>query len=251
MGNSCGCDINEKNNEFLSFELSNKPVEKTIIGSAIYEESFIVSNINLHISNFSRIIFNQKGNERSNSIKSNLKSRKRNGSNQISLFRSVQEYSKVEDNEGSIIYEGELLKYRPGISKDYTPRWCRLTLEGFAYYKTQWAATCSNKIPLAFIPLMQIKEVNIINRTGKRDQSLYEFEINLYEEDDLTKLSKTTNGFTVRVNLDCKEIVPSTWWSVRQAEWYSAERRLLFASTTDIIHKWVQILRKTYQCVNV
>ena len=56
---------------------------------------------------------------------------------------------------------------------------------------------------------MQIKEINTINRSGKIDAKLKEFEIYLYEEDELTKLSRSTNGFTLRPNLNLQEKVPN------------------------------------------
>lgn len=251
MGNFCSCESNDKINEFLSLEFLNHPSDKTIVGTAIFEEAFIESNMDLHNFDFAKSFSKAKRKERSKSIKSYSKQNKRNDSYQISLFRSVQEYSKEEDDISQIIFEGELLKYRPGISTEYTPRWCRLTYEGFAYYKNQWTATCSNKTPLVFIPIIQIKEITLINRPGKRELVLFEFEIYLSEEEELTKLSRSTNGFTIRPNITVNEKVPANWWSVRQIEWYSAERRLLFASKSlSIVQNWVEALTKLSESIN-
>ena len=138
MGNSCSCESNEKISEIVAIEFSNKPIQKTLIGSSANDENFISLNEILHNNSFTQNFFNQKSNDRSKSITTfSKKSKKTSESFQISLFRSVQEYSKGEDDSNSIILEGELLKYRPGINREYTSRWCRLTYDGFAYYKNQ------------------------------------------------------------------------------------------------------------------
>jgi PH domain len=291
MGNSCNCQTNDKINEFLSYEFSDKPVQNTLIGWSQKEETFVTLNLKLHNYNFSKESPRQETyqsdytkkyprvnlydndtnkpfsklhsqdkdfstqlskilpHDRSKSIISDSKKSKTQDSLQISLFRSVQDYSKEEDDLESIIFEGEILKYRPGISQEYTPRWCRLTYQGFAYYKNQWSATCSNKNPLVFIPTIQIKQVNSFDRPGKKQEKLFEFEIYLYDEDELTKMSRNTNGFTLKHTLD--DQVPSSWWSVRQIEWYSAERRLLFAhKSSKVIQQWIEKINKAIETFN-
>lgn len=235
MGNVCGCEFSEISNDILHFEFEKAPKESTLTGMALNEESWVRSNESFHSFQLHHKSITHKS---TNSYRSrNLESF------HISLNRSFQSYSKTEDDPNSIIFEGELLKYRPGMSSEYIPRWCRLTYEGFAYYKNQWAATCSNKTPLAFVPLLQIREVSAVNRPGKKMQNLAEFEIYLMQEEELLKLSRNTEGFTVRRN-DSHEKVSGNWWSVRQVEWYSAEKRLLFAtSNRKLLKKWIEVLQ--------
>lgn len=234
MGSYCGCEFSEINNEILHFEFEKAPKEATLFGMALNEEPWVRSNLNLHSFQLppKRIIHKSTNSSRSRNLESF----------HISINRSVQSYSKLEDDPNSILFEGELLKYRPGMSSEYIPRWCRLTYDGFAYYKNQWSATCSNKTPLAYIPLLQIREVSTVNRPGKKLQNLAEFEIFLMQEEELLKLSRNTEGFTIRRN-DSHERVPGNWWSVRQVEWYTAEKRLLFATANrKNAKKWVTVL---------
>ena len=133
MGISCSCNTNDKMSEFS--ELNYKTQECTLIGQSATEEGFIVSNTKLH--NICQIFANKKRHDRSKSAVSYKKNGKMSESFHISLCRSVHDNSKGEDDLKSIIFEGELLKFRPGLSQDFTPRWCRLTTEGFAYYKNQ------------------------------------------------------------------------------------------------------------------
>ena len=241
MGSTCGCEISEVSNEFFNLEFE-KTKEKTLYGTAKNEEHWVSENINLHEFQFKAKP--KRGKSASSHRSRNLESF------HISLNRSIQSYAKTEDDAENIIFEGELLKYRPGMSAEYIPRWCRLTNEGFAYYKSRWAATCSNKTPLGFIPLMQIKEVSQVTRPGKKNQKLIEFEIFLMQEEELVKLSRSTEGFTIRRN-DSHEKVPGSWWSVRQVEWYTAERRLLFASLKkDDVKMWVEKLKFSYSLID-
>ena len=70
------------------------------------------------------------------------------------------------------------------------------------------------------------------------------------QEEELVKLSRSTEGFTIRRN-DSHEKVPGSWWSVRQVEWYTAERRLLFASLKkDDVKMWVEKLKFSYSLID-
>ncbi|OMJ81903.1 hypothetical protein SteCoe_17544 [Stentor coeruleus] len=248
MGNSCSCDIDDYKKEQLVTEFHEEPIQSTLVGYSSVEELFISSNINLHNKDFTFSLLKIKPGTRSKSSTCLSRKSKNQSSHQFPLFKSIQDNSKAEDDDDGIILEGELLKYRPGISQNHTPRWCRLTGEGFAYYKTQWTATCNNKSPLAFIPLIQIKEVNEINRPETGKGKIFEFEIFLYQEDELTKMSRSTNGFTLKKNTQAHNGVPASWWSVRQIEWYSAERRLLFGHRDcKTIQQWVDAIQSTVE----
>lgn len=55
------------------------------------------------------------------------------------------------------IQEGELLKYRPGFTKQCISRWVVLTTENFMYFKNRSSAQIWGQSPLFTVPLSQIR----------------------------------------------------------------------------------------------
>jgi len=55
-----------------------------------------------------------------------------------------------------IIYEGYLLKYKPGTNFNWVERWCVLTRREFRYYKDQWAAKAWDSRPLLTVAMSDI-----------------------------------------------------------------------------------------------
>ena len=243
MGNFCKCNLDLRMNDIFESEFKAVPTNTSIMGLSIFEENFVIKNLEFHTTDFSSLIFQKNQRTTNNSSHAN---RKRESSNYspLSFYRSIQERIKEEDEDENILKEGQLLKYRPGVSQEYTPRWCRLTVDGFAYYKTQWAATCSNTVPLAFVPIIQIKQARILKEPKpkkKTNKSLSKFEIFILGEDEIIEISRNTKGFTLKPN--SSEPLPSSWWSIRQIEWFTAERRLLFAhEDLDTIKQWVDLI---------
>ncbi|CDW83195.1 UNKNOWN [Stylonychia lemnae] len=66
-------------------------------------------------------------------------------------------YNQINDNE--IIYESELMKYKPGIKHQYMSRWCQLTKSHFIYYAEGVPYASFLARPLAVIPMDAIESV--------------------------------------------------------------------------------------------
>lgn len=59
----------------------------------------------------------------------------------------------------TIIIEGELLKYKPGLHYNYSKRWVQATLNELRYYKTRWAANCWEAKPIYSVSFEEIKGI--------------------------------------------------------------------------------------------
>lgn len=112
--------------------------------------------------------------------------------------------SKVQD---LVLFEGEINKYKPGISIQYISRWGQVTKNEFMYFKNQWAATCWLRKPIVVVPLIYIQsvqKVQVITESSKKYQSKYDkstkkyldkyqFELFLKSNVNLEMLSKKTD----------------------------------------------------------
>jgi PH domain len=58
-----------------------------------------------------------------------------------------------------VVYEGALLKYKPGSNFCWIERWCVLTKHHFLYYKNQWSAYCWDMKPLLILSIKDIHDV--------------------------------------------------------------------------------------------
>jgi hypothetical protein len=58
-----------------------------------------------------------------------------------------------------IIFEGKLLKYKPGTSFNWIERFVRVTRTELKYYKNRYTASCKDLKPLLVIPLRQLVAV--------------------------------------------------------------------------------------------
>lgn len=56
-----------------------------------------------------------------------------------------------------VLFEGELFKYKPGMSISYISRWCQVTRGQFMYFSNHWGANCWLRKPIMMIPLRCIK----------------------------------------------------------------------------------------------
>lgn len=63
----------------------------------------------------------------------------------------------MDDNE--IIFEGELMKYKPGMNHMYMSRWCQVTKSHFLYFAEGVPYASYLGRPLAVVPLSQIDSV--------------------------------------------------------------------------------------------
>lgn len=240
MGNACACDLAFRTRDLFQSELKLKPLKTTLKGASKNEEVFIQYNTQLHNTNFSSLILTSKSHSRPHSAFATLRKSINSDSDRISVYKSLQGNAKSIQEE--IIYEGELEKYKPGISQKYTTRWCKLTNEGFGYFKNQWASACYSD-PLNFIPTDQIKKIKVVkNRIQKVNPDLFEFEICVYNEDELLKISRKTKGFS---KMGSGKDLSASSWTVRQAEWFIGEKRFLFgAKDFDTFNMWIKKFEK-------
>jgi hypothetical protein len=63
----------------------------------------------------------------------------------------------MDDNE--IIFEGELMKYKPGLNHMYMSRWCQVTKTHFLYYAEGVPYAAYLGRPLAAIPIAELASV--------------------------------------------------------------------------------------------
>ena len=89
------------------------------------------------------------------------------------------------DPDEEILMEGDMLKFKPGIEKNFISRWIQLSTKSFRYYKNHYHSICYLTRPISAIPLYAIEEVNnytIDNSEYKRKEKhlySYLFEIRL------------------------------------------------------------------------
>ena len=93
-------------------------------------------------------------------------------------------------NVEHIIHENEILRFSPGIQKDFVSRWVQLTSQSFRYFENQYKAqNCQINIhgPLISVPIESIKQAVKINpktfelqqnRSRDRQEHLYQ---NMFE----------------------------------------------------------------------
>ena len=118
---------------------------------------------------------------------------------------------QLRSQDGEFVYfDGELEKYKPGLSTHYITRWCQVTRSRFSYYKSHWGANCwlskaLLSIPLGWIQSARRVEVIIpekarnqdfrvsgktLQHTARRD---YQFEIYLKKEVNISALAKSVD----------------------------------------------------------
>ena len=100
-------------------------------------------------------------------------------------------------NDGYLILEGTLLKYKPGVTEHYLERWCRLTKNAFAYYAVRPKQGRKNiqtkpiiNVSLNYVESVRRVEANI--QHGGNKPGLYQFEIFLKPAADLSQIFKSS-----------------------------------------------------------
>lgn len=184
MGNSCSFCLTCRKIDLFKQELKRKPVNATLRGKMTIEEPFIEFNSSFHNTDFSSQLEKNKPQSAFAFLKVPC-----TDSDRIRVYQNVRSPSKCLNEE--IILESELEKYKPNHSSLYTPRWCRITVQSFSYYKNKWSTLHS---PLYYIPLSLILSVKVVkNRIQKNNPELFEFELILSSEDESSgKKSKNT-----------------------------------------------------------
>lgn len=110
-------------------------------------------------------------------------------------------YDHLDDDE--IIFEGELMKYKPGMKHQYMSRWCQVTKTHFLYFAEGVPYASFLGRPLAVIPLHEIASVKrVCVEVPERNEKYsalknFQFEIFLHrhshldmEDDENNRLSK-------------------------------------------------------------
>ena len=71
-----------------------------------------------------------------------------------------------------VVFEGEVLKYKPGLEKMYISRWCQMTKSSFRVYKNQMVAKGFATKPIIALPLAVfqkvIKSKFLVSEKGKK-----------------------------------------------------------------------------------
>jgi len=82
----------------------------------------------------------------------------------------ARQYETLEESNGylimladEVIFESELMKYKPGIRHQYMSRWCQVTKSHFLYFAEGVPYASYLSRPLAVIPLDQIDSVRRYN----------------------------------------------------------------------------------------
>ncbi len=106
----------------------------------------------------------------------------------------------IASDEDFVHFEGEMHKYKPGMSAQYILRWCQATPSHFNYYKSHWSANCWLSKPLMSVPYSCIQtvrrvDVRVPNRKRRvvrgKEQRMPQLEIFLKKDVDVTLLSKS------------------------------------------------------------
>eukprot|EP01022_Parablepharisma_sp_SALTPOND_P022060 TRINITY_DN4426_c7_g1_i1.p1 TRINITY_DN4426_c7_g1~~TRINITY_DN4426_c7_g1_i1.p1 ORF type:complete len:620 (+),score=74.16 TRINITY_DN4426_c7_g1_i1:16313-18172(+) len=117
--------------------------------------------------------------------------------NKITIVDILTQEQIRSELQNMVLLEGELNKYKPGISIQYIPRWCQVTRSQFMYFTSQWAANCWLRKPIIILPLKYVKAVERVSvnidsskptrrKKGKQEKGeLYQFEIFLKEGIDI------------------------------------------------------------------
>eukprot|EP00347_Sterkiella_histriomuscorum_P015858 403355417 len=61
-----------------------------------------------------------------------------------------------------ILFQGELLKLKPGVKYEFIPRWIQITGKALRYYKNRWTQNNSLQKPLSAIPIRAIHSIKIL-----------------------------------------------------------------------------------------
>ena len=189
---------------------------------------------------------------------------------ETSTMRTIQvEKSQLYIQDTSpMLREGQLLKFKPGISKMFVDRWVQVTEFSISCFKSYDSARLLKR-PLLQVPFREIDRVEKIPSKSYDNNHL--FEIFMRNEDRMVEVSRelqkahidrkvVSNSYArrhtnavvcgklmkkpLRTSLNNPgKLSKNPGWSLREVEWYSSEKRLLFgaksAKERDI---WVSLI---------
>ena len=98
------------------------------------------------------------------------------------LLDIVSTENIMSEDPNKVIYEGEVLKFSPGLKQQHYPKWAQITKHEFRYYRDRLSASEWLARPLLAIPLFGIEKVErvsvkIATKDISRAKGAYQFEI--------------------------------------------------------------------------
>jgi hypothetical protein len=118
-----------------------------------------------------------------------------------------------------LLFQGELMKLKPGVKTEFQPRWIQITNRSLRYYKNRWTKNSALLKPLGAIPLEAIQRIQILGsdvvelHTACIRKEHFYFEIVLKEDFlpiyldpyyDIQQLSLGSENETMRITLTKK-----------------------------------------------
>ena len=87
------------------------------------------------------------------------------------------------DPSDPVLIEWEIMKFKPGLSQNYIPRWIQITKWAFRYYRNYYHSASSFSRPLVAIPFQSIKEIKWVKIPASQvtNNFINEFEKSLNE----------------------------------------------------------------------
>lgn len=207
-----------------------------------------------------------------------------------SLQFQPKELNWQEQGLEVVLFEGSVMKFKPGLSQLYVSRWLQLTTTELRYYKNQLSANCWLTKPLSTVPLESIRDVSRSQASNIKEAKPvkpFQFEVFIKREDHSTTLSRAADGsvfaykealhITLSSNSNAIEkgrlmkrpsrtespekrtnsyvasrtstdLYSPSSWSIRELQWYAAEKRLLFAvETVENLQQWVHLIKLALQ----
>ena len=125
---------------------------------------------------------------------------------------SVQSHELFEEGKDDIVYEGELMKFKPGLTINFIPRYVQISKRAFRYFRNKsdsYTGRPIASIRKAIIRSAEVIEVNknsylkpgsAIAKSGKEDalfSNMFEITLNQDYEDNCN-FRKQENEFRAR-----------------------------------------------------
>lgn len=137
-----------------------------------------------------------------------------------------------------VLFEGMLMKYKPGLAHTFVPRWAQLTYNSFCSFKHKEASRVNYERPLTCAALTSIVDVIKL----ESDSQEFLFEIILKENEKSPKKDRFSGPNSTTRPEYVKGIKYS--WSYRVVEWFSSEKRLLYATKdAQELDDWIESIK--------
>ena len=157
----------------------------------------------------------------------------------------------------TVLHEGPLFRYKPGVAHEFLPRWCILSSSSFDCYRSLDSARLGGR-PLFSVALAKICRVEPVHYHWVQEKHL--IEVYLTQEDPMVGVSRETHQPAIDKSVLSQAYVydlrhaaepgklmkrpvrtpfneamgkatQRVGWTFREIEWYASEKRLLFAAS--------------------